>query len=164
MGQRQRVDYLRPWGCLAWAKVPSELVKLKLDPQSVKTRLVGYANSGYRLYEPRSRSIVMSRDVIFEEGTGHRSLTVLDEPEEGDQPRTPDMTANRQQPQNLIPTHQPIALRIRTDSGLLHQEPTATTEAPGDTQGPALQLPLQAPPLTRNSRGDHHGSPDLPQR
>ena len=31
-GRRQRVDYLRPWECLAWAKEPSELVRSKLDP------------------------------------------------------------------------------------------------------------------------------------
>ena len=69
-------------GCLAWAKVLDELIKSKLEPRSVRVRLVGYANSGYRLYDHTSRSIVTSCNVIFEEGTRHRPLTVLGEGED----------------------------------------------------------------------------------
>lgn len=81
-GRRQCMDHLQPWGCLAWAKIPEELVRSKLDPRLVKTRLVGYTNGGYRLYDQRSRSVVTSRDVIFDEGVGHRSLTVINDSEE----------------------------------------------------------------------------------
>lgn len=66
-GRRQRVDHLRPWGCWAWAKVPDELIKSKLDPRSVKAWLVGYTNSGYRLYDQGTRLIMTSQDVIFKE-------------------------------------------------------------------------------------------------
>ena len=77
-GCRQRVDHLRPWGCITWAKVPEELIKSKLDPWSVKTCLVGYANGKYQLFDQGLQTIVTSWDVIFKEGSGHRSLTVLD--------------------------------------------------------------------------------------
>ena len=71
---------------MAWAKVPKELIRSKLDPRSVRTHLVGYANSGYCLYDQISQTIVTSRDVIFEEGVGHCPLTILTVPE--DEPTT----------------------------------------------------------------------------
>ena len=44
--------------------------------------IVGYANSGYQLYNWSSHSITTSHDVIFKEGTGYCFLTVLEEPKE----------------------------------------------------------------------------------
>lgn len=107
--RRQHVDHLRSWGCLVWAKIPEELIRSKLDPRSVKTCLVGYANSGYRLYDQGTRLIITSRDVIFEEGTGHRSLTILDDYKE-----TAPMPAHHASgpAQGVITMCQPNAPRI----------------------------------------------------
>lgn len=150
-GKRQRVDHLRPWGCLAWAKVPDELIRSKLDPRSVKTRLVGYANGGYRLYDQGTRSIVTSRDVIFEEGTGHRALTTLN-PEEDELTATADPVPNQTAP-GILPTRQPIAPRIRHDRPL-HPDPTAThdhnDDIPGQPAPPTNPPPTQ--PLRRSNR------------
>lgn len=147
-GRRQRVDHLRPWGCLAWAKVPDELVKSKLDPRSVRTRLVGYANSGYRLYDPRSRSIVTSRDVIFEEGTGHRPLTILDETMDCVTRTTGTNHSGSPTAPGLLQPRQPIAPRVRP--GPLHHD-DATIREPETNSDRSLALPElanQTPPPT----------------
>ncbi|KAG5719221.1 hypothetical protein E4T56_gene13428 [Termitomyces sp. T112] len=155
-GKRQRVDHLRPWGCLAWAKVPEELVKSKLDPRSVRTRLVGYVNSGYRLYNQGSRTIVTSRDVIFEEGKGHQALTILDADEEENHPLNTPTPANTTP--GLLPIRQPIAPRIRPDSGPLHPHPDLTPDVapeqeptpPGPTRCTIEQTANQ--PVQQSSR------------
>lgn len=144
-GRRQRVDHLRPWGCLAWAKVPKELVKSKLDPRSVKAQLVGYANSGYQLYEPGTRSIVTSWDVIFEEGKGHRALTILSD--EDDEPQPPLPAFHADTAPGLILPRQPIAPRIQPNSGPLHPRTDLTPE---NTPGQALTYPTpnaDVPPI-----------------
>lgn len=143
------MDHLHPWGCLAWAKVPDELIKSKLEPRSVRVCLVGYANSGYRLYDQTSRSIVTSCDVIFEEGTGHRSLTVMGESEDDPVLSTPRTVPTPTAPSVLLAC-QPVAPRIRLDSGPLHA--TVPDTAPDRAQAltpteshhtPDFQLPLR---------------------
>lgn len=54
-GKRQNVVYLRPFGCIVFAKVLKELIKSKLEPKLVKCVLVGYAGmGGYRLFDKTS--------------------------------------------------------------------------------------------------------------
>jgi hypothetical protein len=62
------VSYFRIFGCLAYAHVPEELRK-KLDPRSIPTIFVGYEpeSKGYRLWNRSKRSVMLSRDVTFDE-------------------------------------------------------------------------------------------------
>lgn len=53
------------FGSNAYAKVLGPLKKL--DDRSEKFIFLGYAPNGYRLWNPRKRKIVISRDVKFEE-------------------------------------------------------------------------------------------------
>lgn len=57
---------LRVFGCKAMAHIPKEKRK-KLDEKSIECIFVGYANNakGYRLYDPESEKIIISRDVVF---------------------------------------------------------------------------------------------------
>jgi len=66
--KKPSVDYFRVFGCLAYAHVPQEL-RGKLDDKAVKCIFVGYSSQskGYRLYNPNTRRIFVSRDVVFEE-------------------------------------------------------------------------------------------------
>lgn len=74
-GKRQDVSHLRPLGCWAWAKIPEEKGTSKLSPRSICRKLMGYqGRRGYRLYIPESQTILLSRDVIFEEEGGHWTL------------------------------------------------------------------------------------------
>ena len=67
-GKKPAVDHLRVLGCQAKAFTPSEL-RLKLDPTSEIGWLVGYCENtkGWRVWNPKTRKIVISRDVIFDE-------------------------------------------------------------------------------------------------
>ena len=60
--------------CEAYVHVPKEL-RAKLDPKSRKCIFVGYGldgQFGYRLWDPKSRSILCSSDVVFNETKMHR--------------------------------------------------------------------------------------------
>lgn len=59
---------LKVFGCRALMHVPKEK-RRKWDPKSVDTIFVGYCENtkGYRLFNPRTNKIVISRDVVFME-------------------------------------------------------------------------------------------------
>ena len=62
------VSYFRVFGCKAYVHTTEDKRK-KLDPRSVKMTLIGYepGSKGYRLWNTNTRSIVLSRDVTFDE-------------------------------------------------------------------------------------------------
>ncbi|MCO5565008.1 hypothetical protein L7F22_018678 [Adiantum nelumboides] len=68
--RKPSVNYLRVFGCLAYAHIPQQL-RGKLDDKAVKCIFVGYSSGskGYRLYNPATNKIFESRDVIFTETT-----------------------------------------------------------------------------------------------
>jgi hypothetical protein len=70
------ISHLRVFGAVAYAKiVPIEAAGGKLNPRSIKARLIGFnKTAGYHLWNPATRTFFNSRDVIFEEGLGHRLL------------------------------------------------------------------------------------------
>lgn len=57
---------LRVFGCLAYAYMPNVL-RSKLDPNSRKCIMVGYAVHGYRLWDIEEEKIITARDVVFKE-------------------------------------------------------------------------------------------------
>lgn len=59
---------LHPFGCLAWYKTP-EANRKKLDPKAVPSLLLSYLSDGkgYRLWDLRRRTVVKSRDFLFDE-------------------------------------------------------------------------------------------------
>ncbi len=62
------VSHLRIFGSIAYIKVP-EARRTKLEDKGEKCILLGYSDMtmGYRLYNPLTKKIIFSRDVIFEE-------------------------------------------------------------------------------------------------
>ncbi|GJU04879.1 retrovirus-related pol polyprotein from transposon TNT 1-94 [Tanacetum coccineum] len=67
-GVKPVIDYFRVFGCVAHAHVPDQK-RSKLDDKSRKCVLLGVSDESkaYRLYDPVSKKIIVSRDVIFEE-------------------------------------------------------------------------------------------------
>ncbi|KAJ6937917.1 hypothetical protein NC652_012263 [Populus alba x Populus x berolinensis] len=67
-GHKPNVTHLRVFGCVAYAKIP-DARRRKLDDKSEKCIFVGYGERrmGYRLYNPITKKVITSRDVIFEE-------------------------------------------------------------------------------------------------
>lgn len=67
-GRKPNIGHIRVFGCPAYAKVDSVYLK-KLDDRSHPLVHLGIepGSKAYRLYNPSSRRIVVSRDVIFNE-------------------------------------------------------------------------------------------------
>uniref|UniRef100_A0A2N9FY74 Integrase catalytic domain-containing protein n=1 Tax=Fagus sylvatica TaxID=28930 RepID=A0A2N9FY74_FAGSY len=67
-GIKPNVDYFRVFGCIGHVHV-SDSKRKKLDDKSFQCVLLGMSeeSKAYRLYDPASKKIVVSRDVFFEE-------------------------------------------------------------------------------------------------
>jgi hypothetical protein len=67
-GYKPRVAHLRIFGCLAYSQVPKSKRK-KLDDRGEKCIFFGYSeeSKAYKLYNPLTKKLVVSRDVIFDE-------------------------------------------------------------------------------------------------
>jgi hypothetical protein len=65
-GRKPELGHIRVFGCIAFVHVPKEK-RRKLDDKSIKCILLGYepGTKVYRLYEPITRRVIKSRDVIF---------------------------------------------------------------------------------------------------
>ena len=66
--QTKYVTHLRIFGCIAYAQVPKTERK-KLDDRGERCIFIGYSeeSKAYKLYNPLTNKVVMSRDVIFKE-------------------------------------------------------------------------------------------------
>ncbi|KAM1689141.1 hypothetical protein EV2_037740 [Malus domestica] len=69
-GRKPGVKHLKVFGSLCYAQVPSQM-RQKLDATSVMCIFLGYGTceKGYRLFNPKTNKIVISRDVIFDENS-----------------------------------------------------------------------------------------------
>lgn len=67
-GVKPSVNHFRVFGCIAHVHVP-EARRTKLDSRSITCVLLGVSeeSKGYRLFDPVTKKVVVSRDVIFEE-------------------------------------------------------------------------------------------------
>jgi hypothetical protein len=68
-GSTPSVQHLRTFGCVAHVKVTTPHLK-KLDDRSRRMIFVGYepGSMAYRVYDPATRRVHISRDVVFDEG------------------------------------------------------------------------------------------------
>jgi hypothetical protein len=85
-GKRQSVTHLRVFGAKYWAKIltvngAQVSGGSKLDPRSIECRFLGYASTGgnYKVQDVTTRHVLVSRDVVFEEGHPRRTLTSVGE-------------------------------------------------------------------------------------
>ena len=67
-GRKPVVDHFKIFGCIAYAHVPDEKRK-KLDDNGEKCVFLGVsvASKAYKLFNPLTKKIVTSRNVIFDE-------------------------------------------------------------------------------------------------
>lgn len=83
-GEKPDVSHLRPFGCVAFVKIPDETNGGKLSFRSIKCILIGYAGIGqWRVMDRSTGRIFRSRDVIFEEGVSHRTLEAIKDEVDG---------------------------------------------------------------------------------
>ncbi|CAL2227229.1 unnamed protein product [Prunus armeniaca] len=67
-GRKPGIGHLKVFGSLCYVHVPTE-TRQKLDAKSVKGVFVGYAicEKGYRVFDPFTKKLILSRDVVFDE-------------------------------------------------------------------------------------------------
>ncbi|KAL5836714.1 hypothetical protein ACOSQ3_013883 [Xanthoceras sorbifolium] len=67
-GNRPAIDHFRIFGCIAFAHILDEKRK-KLDDKGEKCIFLGVSkqSKAYKLYNPKTKKIVISRDVVFDE-------------------------------------------------------------------------------------------------
>lgn len=67
-GVKPSVQHLRVWGCIAHVHIP-DAKRGKLDDKSFPCIMLGVSDEskGYRLFDPKTKRVVVSKDVIFEE-------------------------------------------------------------------------------------------------
>eukprot|EP01018_Ginkgo_biloba_P022218 Gb_20056 [translate_table: standard] len=67
-GIKPNVSNLKIFGCIAYAHVPDEK-RTKMESKSIKCIFIGYSGEqkAYRLYDPKAKKFIVSRDVIFNE-------------------------------------------------------------------------------------------------
>ena len=91
-GQSSNLGHLRIFGCVAYMHIPKQFRK-KLDAKAKKLTMVGYQgdSKNYRLYDPSSRKVIVSRDVTFDEyktndeNDDTSSYLIFDSPWESDE-------------------------------------------------------------------------------
>ena len=67
-GKKPNVSHLRTFGCVAHVKTVGPGLK-KMSDRSKKMVFIGYESGtkGYRVFDPSTKKLVISRDVIFDE-------------------------------------------------------------------------------------------------
>ena len=66
-GAKPNVSHFRIFGSLCFRHIPDQL-RRKLDDKGEQMILLGYhSTGGYKLFDPKSKQIIISRDVVFDE-------------------------------------------------------------------------------------------------
>ncbi|MCO5590454.1 hypothetical protein L7F22_044424 [Adiantum nelumboides] len=67
-GKKPDVSHFKVFGCIAYVHVPNEL-RTKLDLKAEKCVFIGYSieQKGYKCYNPVTRQVRVSIDVVFDE-------------------------------------------------------------------------------------------------
>ncbi|GMJ04996.1 hypothetical protein HRI_004168800 [Hibiscus trionum] len=67
-GKKPGIGHLKIFGCIAYAHIPEQIRK-KLDDRGEKCIFIGYdeRSKAYRLYNPLTKELIISRDVEFDE-------------------------------------------------------------------------------------------------
>ena len=127
--KKPNVRHFKVFGCLAYVHVPNKNIK-KLDAKSESCIFIGYSESSkaYRLYYRKTRKIIISRDVIFDEwgAWSHKKLYVGDPPY--------DVNATNMHPKNqskINPPNPPSPTKTSNDgtssSSISTPSPTPTS-------------------------------------
>ncbi|PPQ72485.1 hypothetical protein CVT25_000137 [Psilocybe cyanescens] len=168
--KRQDVSHLRPIGSDAYAKIPKEVNPSKLDTVSIKYTLIGYyGRDAYKLLNTTTGEVIKSRNVVFEEGLGHRTqvnrVALHDEPifEDELSPDEPHGTRHvdlLQAP--VLPNGEDIPENVEGRIVVNHPYPIAPRHRAGvNNQPPRQSKPAQP---TQQGQSSQPQEPELPRR
>ncbi|KAF8377730.1 hypothetical protein HHK36_031114 [Tetracentron sinense] len=136
-GYKPSVSHLKIFGCIAYAQVP-EAKKKKLDDRGEKCIFIGYSeeSKAYKLYNPLTNKVVVSRDVIFsEEETWNwdKEEKIKENRIEIEEQETDHGEQNQENMRQTISTPAPCAsssiVRRSPDARLITPEGTSLTQS-----------------------------------
>jgi hypothetical protein len=166
-GKRQSISHLRVFGSKCWAKIPTVhgaqvTGGSKLDPRSVECRLLGYASGhgNYKVQDISNRRVYVSRDVVFEEGTPHRTsasvgeqvllfdaeTTLAKHDSEPEPEPDREIPANHDRDQNILDQGTP-------DQPIIPIEPRRSTRAPVPSTAGSKSAEYQIQEIAERSEG-----------
>ena len=173
-GRMPDVSYLRVFGCHAWVYTPKDQRK-KWDANSQPMIFVGYepSSKAYQLWNPRTRSIIVSASVRFDENFFPRK-SVQDPPVVGPSPKLDqhiqvpitldeDITTPPQPtPVAMLPTPAPTLSKIPLPASTPSSpSPSPLPQQPQALPGPSMQPP-QPPPTSDDEKSSDQGSSRTP--
>jgi hypothetical protein len=99
-GKKPNVSHLKVFGCITHMHVPKEK-KSKLDPKAEKCIFIRYSleQKGYRCFNPSTRKLQASRDVVFDEMVSWYSPLKITEDGKA---KNGDVSSNVEQESQLI--------------------------------------------------------------
>jgi len=151
IGTKINVSHLRTFGCIAYAHIPSQLRK-KLDDRSEKCIFTGYSETSksYRLYNPISKKLILSRDVNF---SGNQLWNKSEnQPMDSQDP----LLSHPEEIENLgQKTHQPTLPRLQVQGQSDSSQDNSTS-----SRNSSSELPNQR---TRSLREIHQQLDDIEQ-
>lgn len=146
------VSYFRVFGCKAYVHVQKSERAGKLDKKAVEMTFVGYepGSKGYRFWNPATRSIVVSRDVIFDEESFPARKTPGNRPVTPDDGPFPEYTESSDDASNAeadddLPI--PLPIQIPEPQPEVHERPPSPVPppAPPAPPEPAPAVPERPP-------------------
>jgi hypothetical protein len=107
-GEHTAVHYLRTFGCVAHVKTTKSGLQ-KLDDRSTPTIFVGYesGSKAYKCYDPSTKRVVISRDVVFDEAARWDWSSSLDVHPGDDEPFTIEFITEAVQVPGTMPSASP---------------------------------------------------------
>ena len=109
-GAKPNVSHFRIFGSLCFRHIPDQL-RRKLDDKGEQMILLGYhSTGGYKLFDPKSKQIIISRDVVFDESrswnwkqnTEMKGPTIMIRSEEEEQEQEQGQEQEQQQTREKI--------------------------------------------------------------
>ncbi|MCO5592506.1 hypothetical protein L7F22_046509 [Adiantum nelumboides] len=157
-GKKPSIAHFRVFGCDAYAHIPKK-DRFKFDAKSCKLLHVGYnsVSASYRLYDPTSRKIEHSRDVIFDESSVLEGAPGL--PVEGDSPHVslvPDDPPDHPTVSNVVSSDGITVPALRQLRSFSTPVPDVSTSTEKDALGDEDNGPDELSSLDPSFHSDYH--------
>ncbi|CAL5379550.1 unnamed protein product [Camellia sinensis] len=151
-GREISYSHLRMFGCKAFAHVSKEH-RQKLDDKATPCIFIGYGDEefGYRLWDPKHKKVIRSRDVVFQEGQTFEDFGQPAKPKVDDVSEIIPNPAPSQHATDEEELPQHAVNDVELQDGFLEEEdPEAEGVEQGEPQPPLLET--VGPQLRRSTR------------
>ena len=158
--QKPDVSQMRTFGATAYSHVPKEK-RQKLDNRSIRGVMVGYAahTKGYRILL-EDHTVIISRDVIFDEGKGASKLRGQQPQFQGDDSESEHEEPEHQESEHEEPEHQELSKEPPNSEPSASQPPPGLRRSARTPRQPSewWKQPSAAAASSSGNSGSKHGT------